>query len=717
MDEEKYKSVLIINESVDAHVTLYHYLLWDVICWMSYKSKIIKPGEKYLHLSKDEFQFKLVARFEDKRAKKTLLELQQWNEDKLFKITGHKETWSPTLTEGKLAEYPEEKRICLRKLQRDKELKTTCGGRNLYEILGLDMDTVRKMPKDEQSRALKKGFRTQIRIWHPDHNGGDEEVAKEILFAYEILQDDKTRARYHNLADYDEGWGSLKHYKAIFWPECVTEEQKWAYRKRMLLFALSAVMTVGGIALTIHSAGLATPALVASGAVFGGGFAGAGLQSLQHTLKKESVVDECSTKDWFIKAGIGFLGGAATGGAATGITAGVTGLGSTALESAAVTAGQYMGIGAATGAVGGVASSLASDAGRTFVDGENVAWKQVIGHAMCGGAVGALAGVAGGAVTKAVVGSQSSAAAATLEGEIGEQVVILTGARRLGNTLARNLPRMLTENGTETAMGSVSQFAEERLDDSVENQSPTKHLVNGLTNLATSTVQGLAVECSSALASHAWNEIKVHRRFKKELKTSSTSSTDNEVGTSSDIQRSKVRHDISEENNEHLHNWRQGKCSAKYQPLNNEEPTGRVPPTLDTNFEDDSSEEQETDEELPDGKIKYISKGAWISKMVVKYHLRGNTITQEVSGSGKSTYVPSRATNIQVRFQVMRPGWGDIFKYDRFRRCWYKPDQPHLFRYDTPPIRTFTISGNLWWEAVMRVSDEYHEETKELGVA
>lgn len=65
----------------------------------------------------------------------------------------------------------------------------------------------------------------------------------------------------------------------------------------------------------------------------------------------------------------------------------------------------------------------------------------------------------------------------------------------------------------------------------------------------------------------------------------------------------------------------------------------------------------------------------------------------------------------------MRPGWGDIFKYDRFRRCWCKPDQPHVFRYDTPPIRTFTISGNLWWEAVMRVSNEYHEETKELGVA
>ena len=38
-----------------------------------------------------------------------------------------------------------------------------------------------------------------------------------------------------------------------------------------------------------------------------------------------------------------------------------------------------------------------------------------------------------------------------------------------------------------------------------------------------------------------------------------------------------------------------------------------------------------------------------------------------------------------------------------------------MFRYKEPPLqRTFTISGNLWREAVMRVGDENHEETGEL---
>ena len=78
-----------------------------------------------------------------------------------------------------------------------------------------------------------------------------------------------------------------------------------------------------------------------------------------------------------------------------------------------------MGTGAATGAIGGVASSLSSDAAKKFVDGEEVTWKQMAGHALCGATIGAVAGAAGGAVTKAVVGSHTSAASATLEGEIG----------------------------------------------------------------------------------------------------------------------------------------------------------------------------------------------------------------------------------------------------------------------------------------------------------
>ena len=102
--------------------------------------------------------------------------------------------------------------------------------------------------------------------------------------------------------------------------------------------------------------------------------------------------------------------------------------------------------------------------------------------------------------------------------------------------------------------------------------------------------------------------------------------------------------------------------------------------------------------------------------MVVSYVLNKNEkIVKEVLGSGSSVDIPSVARDIEVKFQVQRPFWGDICKYDRFGGFWCKPYQPHVFCYDSPPIhRTFTISGGLWYEAVMRVSNEYHEETKEM---
>lgn len=101
--------------------------------------------------------------------------------------------------------------------------------------------------------------------------------------------------------------------------------------------------------------------------------------------------------------------------------------------------------------------------------------------------------------------------------------------------------------------------------------------------------------------------------------------------------------------------------------------------------------------------------------MVVSYVLNEKKIVKEVRGSGSSVGIPSVARNIEDKFQVKRPFWGDICKYDRFLGHWCKPDQPHVFCYDSPPtLRTVTISGGLWYEVVMRVSNEYHEETEEM---
>ena len=757
MSDEQYKSLLIVNESKDASITLYLYSSLDFLYLISFSSKIILPGQKYLYRSKDSFKFKLVARFEDK-PKQTLLKPRTWDADKLLKVTE-----DLRLTEGKLEDFPSEKRVCLRKLQRDKEFNTTSGKRNLYAILGLDMDQIRRMPREEQKEAIKKGFREQIKRWHPDKNFGDEDIAKEIIMAHEVLLDDEMRARYHNEADYDKGWLSPSRWRAIFNPERFTVEQKKTYEKRMIMFALSLGITIGGIVLTAVTAGLAAPAVVTVGGVLGSAMIGAGLQSLQHTVNEKSVVtEECDTTKWLVKDGIGFVLGAVIGLAAVGITAGVAGLGKSAMESTAVKMGQYIKIGAGTGAAGGAVSSVASDAGRKFVDGEEVTLKQAVCHVALSAFIGAVAGTAGGAITKAFVSGETSATTANIKVEVGEQIAILTGARRLVKVLAKNIPRALTKSGTEAVMQTAGQFVVERLDDSVENQSLGQHLVKG----ARKTPKVGVRESVTGLLSEAKNKIKVSKRVKKysnddksgrlgnkrverlkislennehlvKYEESSCSATyqplvpseqmdppsaneyvnpvvdiDGEVGLNDS--RGQVKHERFEENKEHLIKLGESACSPTNQPLESDQLLENETSPLPVVSEEACVLEKRESDQREDIKIKYISEGAWISRMIVSFFLDGKKTTQQVSGSGKFVTIPSRARDIEVKFQVRRPFWGDVMKYNRFREAWFRPYEPHVFRYDKPTNRTFTISGNLWWEAVMGVTNEYHDETKEL---
>ncbi|XP_078345665.1 uncharacterized protein LOC144631155 [Oculina patagonica] len=465
-DQGRYKSLLIVNESSDAQVTLYLYRRWDFLCWISLESKIIKPHEKYLHRSDKRFKYEVVARFEDSRSKRTLLGPKEWVEDKLLKITE-----SLDVIEGKLEDFPKEKTGCLLKLQRDKsELKSTNGTRNLYAILGLDMDQVRKMPKEEQIKAIKKGFRREIQRWHPDKNFGDDENAKEIIMAQEILLDGEKRACYHNRADYDKGWLSLKRWKAIFKPECFSEGQKRDYRIRMSMLALSTGMTLVGIAACVLSGGIYTPIAIAYGAVIGAGV-GSVLRQLG-TAHAES---------WISVSG----------------------------------------------------------------EGKNVRLKQILGPAEFGAAAVA-AGV-----------GEAEAVSANLERSVREQV---TGARRLDNTPAsRNIPRALTESGTEAVMGTIAQFAEERLDpDSVENRNSGEHLANGVKNEDVNVPE----ECNVAVVSHIWNEISVPRKVKAKIKNRKQKSSSSEDKTKVGIHK-KRQTSGKDSVNEHLNNWQQNKCSVQ----------------------------------------------------------------------------------------------------------------------------------------------------------
>lgn len=115
------------------------------------------------------------------------------------------------------------------------------------------------------------------------------------------------------------------------------------------------------------------------------------------------------------------------------------------------------------------------------------------------------------------------------------------------------------------------------------------------------------------------------------------------------------------------------------------------------------------------GVLRNRSNGWWyngLSKMVVSYILNGSRRSEEVRGNYKQIKIPPLAKSIEVYFEIWRPSWGVVLKYDRFERRWCK--EPHVFHYPAPVTRTFTIDGTLWREAVIRVTDEHHNETKEL---
>lgn len=592
--EGKPKSLLIINDSADAQVTLNLFVSWDVVCWLPYTSKTIKPHTKFLHSSDKHCKLEVVARFKDKkRPKKILLKPQLWIEDRLIKVTDS--SCSLEIVEDSLAKYPQEKNECLRKMQRDKELESHGGGRNLYNILRLDMKQVRTMSKEEQDDEIRTAFIRELRLWHPEFNDdGDEEIVREVIMAYDILQDREKRARYHNMADYDSGWLSVKRFKAVFWTECETMEQRLAWLKRMGLLALSVGLTIGGIVGVVLTAGFSSPWFVTS--IIGG------LHSLQQSISKEAIGDGCDVKKWLKKTGIGYLLAVIPGGTAIGVAL---------LESTALSVGEFLVCRAAIGALGGAVPSLISDANKKFVDGQDVTWCKAMRHAAFAATAGAVAGVTGFAVTRAMAKYKAASVSATVEGAIGDPACSQPPEFK---RLAQESVSPLAAKSAEMVIEKAADVTEKHPEDSVENEIPDEFFLDDL---------GLTQE------------------------------------------------------------WRDAVTKA-------------------------------ISEEMFDGKVSYISQGYWVSKMIVSFFVNGKEITKKVKGSGKYINIPSNARKIKVRFKVWHPPWGDILKYDRFQKCWCRPYEAHVFQYETPPIRTFTIWGIWRWEAVMLVTDEHYNETNEM---
>ena len=109
----------------------------------------------------------------------------------------------------------------------------------------------------------------------------------------------------------------------------------------------------------------------------------------------------------------------------------------------------------------------------------------------------------------------------------------------------------------------------------------------------------------------------------------------------------------------------------------------------------------------------YISTGPWYSRMAVKYTI-GNVPYPEkfAEGSHSVVEIPGNSSNIEVRFEVMRfiKTWCDVKKYDRKNKTWCKPTVPHVFKFTNPASYTFTLEGDLYYEAVMKITNEHYDD-------
>ena len=611
-EDNEHKCLIIANKSC-VNIILYIYSGWAPFCWVSTISKIIKPNETYLYHEKAPFKFEIVAKSLDHKKKKKLLKPEKWSKDKVITITESLECQAKNLAKienlecpaknpakienlecqaENLAKIEKEKRLCLQEIYRKKNDEELAHA-DLYSILDLDMEEVRKKDNEDMKNAIweakhqpcstsngivtyhsisfwvevisptlvkliehintlqfdkiglkwKTGYK-QMQIWHHKEIIAYDVIAERVEMVRQYLMDDAKRASYHNKVHYDKGWLFPK-FKAVFWSDCYTKEQKKAYWCRNGMFILSAVLAIGGVAVSVGTAGAAAPLVVGFGAALGGGFTGAGCLSLGHTMSKKSVVEGCDVKAWLTKAGFGFVGGAVTGGTAAGIAAGMVGIGSAAMEAGAVTAGQYVAMGSATGAVGGLAYSVASNAAKVCIGEEKVTAKQFFVRAAIGAAIGAAAGAVGGLVVKGIVDIRASAATSTLEGDALEQVPVETGAS-VADSVEDAVSKQFTIAGTKSLLRTASDVVHERLDDSVKNKKITEHLWDGVknifSNVLTTSVQyaaGTAAGTAAGAAVGLW----IDEALSDEQSYPRSTATSNESTTQSYLNNNNEAHE------------------------------------------------------------------------------------------------------------------------------------------------------------------------------
>ncbi|VDI52924.1 Hypothetical predicted protein [Mytilus galloprovincialis] len=223
------------------------------------------------------------------------------------------------VTASDLWNYEYERIRCIRKLNLINEASLD-KGRNLYEILRLNITDVRNLEKDNQDESIKNAYLREICRWHTQIAGehGDNEMAHEVMVAYDILGDRAKRAKYHNRADIaTDGFQSLNGN------QCFLRNVKMNIK--------NAFFSILGLSLGALSAGAASPAVAAVSGIYGAAYVTGDLQCLSKVFARESIEEGCDRDKHMENLILGCLAGAVTGGASLGITAKIAGIGSSAL--------------------------------------------------------------------------------------------------------------------------------------------------------------------------------------------------------------------------------------------------------------------------------------------------------------------------------------------------------------------------------------------------
>lgn len=267
--------------------------------------------------------------------------------------------------------------------------------------------------------------------------------------------------------------------------------------------------------------------------------------------------------------------------------------------------------------------------------------------------------------------------------------------RNVGTSIGKELSRTVTEKTTETTLGSVTAYTEERLDDQRETRPVGAHLKDAGIKVLTN------VTIDSAICTCAYVGKKVPAIVKEKIVGKPVT---NGSYAMQGLEQP-VGDDLDQVNNTKLPNWQEYKVRASY-----------IPPALSKEQNDvhnNDNSDHSVKKAISYGRFRHVSKGLLISKMIVEYKYQGK-IKEKNAQSGHAIEIPIEAENIKVYFKVFRfiNTWCNVSKWDRFKKKWC--DDSHIFNYQRPPEqRTFVLDGAVFY-GITNVTDEKHDDVNDM---